>query len=100
MIDKRIRYVSEGPQVLRRTEWLDRHLAGRNVLRCISARTEIPAESLTGRKIQRAFCKGKHIFIEFGGGAFLHNHLLMRGKWKKLGLGVSWYAHLLLEICQ
>ena len=76
--------MSEGPQVLRRTEWLDRHLAGRNVLRCISARTEIPAESLTGRKIQRSFCKGKHIFIEFDGGAFLHNHLLMRGKWKKL----------------
>ena len=76
--------MSEGLQVLRRTEWLDRHLADRNVLRCISARSEIPAESLTGRKVQRSFCKGKHIFIEFDGGAFLHNHLLMRGKWKKL----------------
>ena len=39
---------------------------------------------MTGRQIQRAFCKGKHIFIEFDGGSFLHNHLLMRGKWKKL----------------
>ena len=76
--------MSEGPQVLRRTEWLDRYLAKRTVLRCISARTEIPAESLIGRKIQRAFCKGKHILIEFDSGVFLHNHLLMRGTWKKL----------------
>jgi endonuclease VIII len=83
-LSKRNRYVSEGPQVLRRTEWLDRYLAKRTVLRCISTRTRIPAESLTGRQIQRAFCKGKHIFIEFDSGVSLHNHLLMRGTWKKL----------------
>lgn len=76
--------MSEGPQVLRRTQWLDRYLAGRKVLRCISTRTEIPAQLLTGRQSQRAFCKGKHIFIEFDSGVFLHNHLLMRGTWKKL----------------
>ena len=76
--------MSEGPQVLRRTEWLDRYLAKRTVLRCVSARTEIPAESLTGRQVQRAFCKGKHIFIEFDSDVLLHNHLLMRGSWKKL----------------
>ncbi|MBM4001759.1 MAG: hypothetical protein FJ295_00520 [Planctomycetes bacterium] len=76
--------MSEGPQVLRRTEWLGRYLLGRKVLRCLSAHTEVPAESLTGRQIRRAFCKGKHIFIEFDGDCYLHNHLLMRGKWKKL----------------
>jgi endonuclease VIII len=59
-------------------------LAKRTVLRCISARTEIPPELLTGRQIQRAFCKGKYIFIEFDSSVFLHNHLLMRGTWKKL----------------
>ncbi len=32
----------------------------------------------------RAFCKGKHIFIEFYAGTFLHNHLLMKGIWRKL----------------
>lgn len=76
--------MSEGPQVRRRTEWLDRYLAGRTVLRCVSARADVPAESLTGRQVERAFCKGKHIFIEFQGECFLHNHLLMRGKWRKL----------------
>ena len=76
--------MSEGPQVLRRTEWLHRYLAGRNVIRCDSNREDIPAGELNGRQVERVFCKGKNIFIEFEGGQFLHNHLLMRGKWKKL----------------
>jgi formamidopyrimidine-DNA glycosylase len=55
------------------------------VVRCDSDRTEVPPEALTGTRIVRAFCKGKHIFVEFDNGSFLHNHLLMRGKWKRLG---------------
>ena len=76
--------MAEGPQVRRRTEWLERHLASRTVLRCQSTREDIPAESFTGKRVQRVFCKGKHIFVEFEGDLFLHNHLLMRGTWKKL----------------
>ena len=76
--------MSEGPQVLRRTQWLHKYLSGRRVVRCDSTRSDIPADALTGRLIERAFCKGKHIFIEFDGGQFLHNHLLMRGIWRKL----------------
>ena len=76
--------MSEGPQVLRRTQWLHKYLAGRRVVRCHSARNDIPAEVLAGRTAERVFCKGKHIFIEFDGGVFLHNHLLMRGIWRKL----------------
>ena len=76
--------MSEGPQVRRRTEWLEKYLAGRKVLRCQSTREDIPAESFTGKRIERVFCKGKHIFLEFEAGLFLHNHLLMRGTWKKL----------------
>lgn len=76
--------MSEGPQVLRRTEWLHKHLQARRIVRCHSARIDIPAEKLTGRTVLRAFCKGKHIFIEFDEGRFLHNHLLMKGIWRKL----------------
>jgi endonuclease-8 len=76
--------MSEGPQVLRRTQWLHKHLQGRRVLRCHSTRENISADDLSGRVIARAFCKGKHIFVEFDGGTFLHNHLLMRGTWRKL----------------
>ena len=76
--------MSKGPQVLRRTEWLHKHLQSRRIVRCHSSRSDIPAEELAGRVVQRAFCKGKHIFIEFDGGRFLHNHLLMKGIWRKL----------------
>jgi len=76
--------MAEGPQVRRRTEWLQKHLAGRNVVHCESTREDIDAGRLTGKQIKRAFCKGKHIFVEFDGQVFLHNHLLMRGTWKKL----------------
>ncbi len=76
--------MSEGPQVLRRTEWLHKHLESRRVVRCHSTRSDIPAEQLAGRTVLRAFCKGKHIFIEFDGGQFLHNHILMKGIWRKL----------------
>ena len=70
--------------MLRRTEWLHRHLASRKVLRCQSSRSDVPAEALNDKQVQQVFCKGKHIFLEFEGGLFLHNHLLMRGTWKKL----------------
>jgi len=63
---------------------LQKYLAGRQVFRCQSTRDDIPAESFTGKRVERVFCKGKHIFLEFDGGLFLHNHLLMRGTWKKL----------------
>ena len=76
--------LAEGPQVLRRTQWLHRRLAGRRLFRCDSSRPDIPAESLIGQRVQRAFCKGKHIFVELDSGRFLHNHLLMRGRWRKL----------------
>ncbi len=76
--------MAEGPQVLRRTEWLHRYLAGRKVVRSETERDDIPADKLTGLTVQRVSCKGKNIFVEFEGGQVLYNHLLMRGKWKKL----------------
>ena len=76
--------LAEGPQVLRRTEWLHRHLAGYKVHRCHSIREDIPEDALAGRRVKRAFCKGKNIFIEFDGQQYLHNHILMSGKWSKL----------------
>ena len=76
--------MAEGPQVLRRTEWLHRYLAGRKVVRSVSERDDISADQLTGLSVQRVACRGKNIFVEFEGGQILYNHLLMRGNWKKL----------------
>ena len=51
----------EDLQVLRRTEWLHKHLQSRRIVRCHSLLSDIPAEDLAGRVVLRAFCKGKHL---------------------------------------
>ncbi len=77
--------MSEGPQVHLRTAWLGEQLAGRTVRQARSTREKLQAiaEQITGRRIERVYCKGKHIFIGFAGGLTLHNHLLMRGAWRR-----------------
>lgn len=42
------------------------------------------SESVRGLRIERVFCKGKHIFLEFPNDRFLQNHLLMRGRWRTI----------------
>ena len=71
--------------MLLRTQWLARLLEGREVLSCRVQKESLAAlpERVTGRRVRRVFCKGKHIFFEFEGGTFLHNHLLMRGTWTR-----------------
>lgn len=76
--------MSEGPQVKLRTDWLERHLLGRQVIKVLAPRPSLrDAVALEERRVERCFCKGKHIFIEFEGGLHLHNHLLMRGRWRR-----------------
>jgi len=78
--------VSEGPQVKLRTEWLDRYLSGRRLVSCTTTKPELEcaAAEATGKRVLRCFCKGKHICIELQGGLCFHNHLLMRGKWRRV----------------
>ncbi len=77
--------MSEGPQVKLRTEWLHARLGGRTIRACQTPREDLSdfARAVTGREVARVFCKGKHIFLEFEGDLFLHNHLLMRGSWRR-----------------
>ena len=77
--------MSEGPQVRLRTEWLEKQLSGRTILNAQTVRPKLREASvlLPHRNVVSCFCKGKHIFIEFDGGLFLHNHLLMRGRWRR-----------------
>ncbi len=77
--------MSEGPQVRLQTERLATWLSGRAVTACIAARPdlEVCAVEVVGQRIERVFCKGKRIFISFSNGMSLHNHLLMRGRWRR-----------------
>jgi formamidopyrimidine-DNA glycosylase len=78
--------MAEGPQAKLCAERLGRQLAGREILACDASRAPLArfADQVVGRRCQRVFCKGKHIFLEFDGELMLHNHLLMRGRWRKL----------------
>jgi len=78
--------MSEGPQVKLITERLHRQLQDRSVTDCKTTRESLRAfsESVKGARIERVFCKGKHIFLEFSGARFLQNHLLMRGRWRPI----------------
>jgi endonuclease-8 len=76
--------MSEGPQVRRVTEWLEHQLAGKRLLDWSTSRSEFSQVELRDRKLTEVFCKGKHIFLEIEGDLFIHNHLLMRGRWTKL----------------
>jgi len=76
--------MSEGPQVKLVTERLQRQLQGKTISRCQTTRADLEnfTASIIGSSCQRIFCKGKHIFLNFGTGWILRNHLLMRGRWK------------------
>jgi len=79
--------LSEGPQVKLKAEWLNRWLAGREIRECRTSRESLKAvaDDLPSVRCRRVFCKGKRIFLEFENGLYLHNHLLMRGRWRKMG---------------
>ena len=76
--------MSEGPQVKLITERLQRQLKGKTISRGQTTRADLEnfTASIIGSSCQRIFCKGKHIFLDFGSGRVLHNQLLMRGRWK------------------
>jgi endonuclease-8 len=79
-------HVSEGPQVKLTTERLSRYLVGRVLADCRTTRPKLSefGARVRGRQIRRLWCKGKHIFMDFGDDLFLQNHLLMRGSWRKV----------------
>ncbi len=76
--------MSEGPQVKLITERLGRQLQGQVITDCKTTRDNLRvfAQSIRGARVERIFCKGKHIFLEFSPDIFLQNHLLMRGRWR------------------
>lgn len=76
--------MSEGPQVHLKTTWLAKALAGHTVRQAHSTREDLQTAvaDIADRRVQRVYCKGKHIFIAFDNALTLHNHMLMRGNWR------------------
>ncbi|UCG56780.1 MAG: hypothetical protein JSU70_18175 [Phycisphaerales bacterium] len=76
--------MSEGPQVRLITERLQRKLQRKLLSRCVTTRANLErfAAAIAGSSFERIFCKGKHIFFALDSEQFLHNQLLMRGRWR------------------
>jgi formamidopyrimidine-DNA glycosylase len=77
--------MSEGPQVKRRTEWLQRHMVGQKVLTATSAKSDLGFEiaEFSGHHVTSVACKGKNIYIAFDNDLVMHNHMLMQGTWRR-----------------
>ncbi len=78
--------MAEGPQVRLTAERLSRQLIGRRVVSCWTTRLTLSAfaESVAGAVVERVWCKGKHLAFAFSDGTYLHNQVLMRGRWRRI----------------
>jgi endonuclease-8 len=78
--------MSEGPEVRRTADRLEEALAGRLIDR-VELRRREPLDPeiqrrLVGSRVRRVRTYGKHLVIEFSAEVFLHNHMMMFGKWR------------------
>ncbi len=77
----------EGPEVRRSADLITPVLVGQPLVE-VGARTKAAkawlAEQpgrLEGRVVERVFTHGKHLVIQIEGGAYVHVHLMMWGRW-------------------
>jgi endonuclease-8 len=72
----------EGDVVWRVARQLDTALVGRALTRSDFRVPRFATTNLTGRPVQQAFSRGKHLLIRVGGGITIHTHLRMDGSWR------------------
>ncbi len=78
--------MSEGPEVRRTADRLADVLVGRTIEH-VELRRRVPLDPAFRARIERSQVRairtfGKHLVISFGGGVWLHNHMMMWGKWR------------------
>jgi len=79
--------VSEGPEVRRTADRLQEALAGR-VIEGVEFRRRSGGLStaveprILGARVRRVRTFGKHLVVDFTRGVYLHNHMMMFGKWR------------------
>ena len=78
--------MSEGPEVRRTADRLEAALLGHRIERVeLRRRTPLDPEvaaALVGARVRAVRTHGKHLVIAFSGGLYLHNHMMMWGKWR------------------
>src|SRR5215210_4192978 len=76
--------MSEGPEVRRTADKLSSVLVGQTIEKIIfrNAGSQVIVQSLVGTNVEQIQTHGKNIVILFSNGIFLHNHMMMWGKWR------------------
>ena len=78
--------MSEGPEVRRTADRLAEVLVGKTIEQ-FELRRRVPLDPALQTRIEGARVRGirtygKHLVISFSGGVWLHNHMMMWGKWR------------------
>lgn len=78
--------MSEGPEVRRTADRLEAALLDQRIEH-VELRRRTPldpdiAAGLEGARVRAVRTYGKHLVIAFSGGLYLHNHMMMWGKWR------------------
>jgi endonuclease-8 len=78
--------MSEGPEVRRTADRLAEVLLGKTIEQ-IELRRKTPLDPalrarIEGARVRAVRTFGKHLVIAFSGGVWLHNHMMMWGKWR------------------
>jgi endonuclease-8 len=85
--------MAEGDTILRLARRLERTLGGAEVRADAPGRRRpegLPVSTLSGRRLERAESRGKHLLLHFDGGLVLHSHLGMKGSWRIYGPDQRW----------
>jgi len=82
--------VPEGDTIWLVAQQLREALAGAVLVRSDLRVPKLATADLSGRRVEDAAPRGKHLFIRFQGGWTLHSHLRMDGTWRIYPPGVRW----------
>jgi len=77
----------EGDTIHKLARYLGERLAAREIRRLCLAGV---GEECSGRRIERVFARGKHLFIALDDGVLLRTHLGMYGSWHRYRAGEAW----------
>ena len=82
--------VPEGDTIWLAARQLREALAGAVLVRCDLRVPKLATVDLSGRLVEDAVSRGKHLFVRFQGGWTLHSHLRMDGTWRIFAPGARW----------
>ena len=80
----------EGDTLARTARTLHTWLGGRQITAARAPRSDIPAATLVGDKVEVVEARGKHLFMRLSSGLVVRTHMRMTGSWHVYPAGEKW----------